>query len=39
MLRGLIKFLLDDLAPAMDLKQVSTEDDFLDRLRQAAKKL
>lgn len=38
-LRALIRLLLQDLQPRMDLNQVKTEDDFLDRLRQAAKKL
>ncbi len=38
-LRGLIQFLLHDLQPHLDLSQVKTEEDFLSRLRHAAKKL
>ena len=38
-LRGLIRLLLQDLHQHLDLNQVKTEDDFLDRLRRAAKKL
>jgi hypothetical protein len=38
-LRPLIRFLLEDLQPRLDLNNVKTEDELLDRLRQAAKKL